>query len=132
MANLLSRAAILAAVDLPRETVAVPEWGGDVLVQGLTAKERDAFEISWYTGQGKNRQENLTNLRARLSARCAVDESGARLFSDADIAALGGKSAVALQRVFEAAQRLSGFTRADVDELTKNSADGQSDDSPSD
>jgi hypothetical protein len=131
MPSLLSRAAILAASDLPRETVSVPEWGGDVLVQGLTAKERDDFEISLSVGKGKDRQDNFRNLRARLVARAVVDESGARLFGDADIAALGSKSASVLQRLFEVAQRLSGFTSADVDELTKNSDDGQSEDSPS-
>jgi hypothetical protein len=131
MSNILSRASILAAEDLPRETVAVPEWGGDVLVQGLTARERDDFEISLSTGKGKNTETNFRNLRARLVARCVVDESGARLFGDADMTALGGKSAVVLQRLFEMAQKLSGFTSADVDELTKNSDDGQSEDSPS-
>jgi hypothetical protein len=131
MPNILSRASILAAEDLPRETVAVLEWGGDVLVQGLTARERDDFEISLSTGKGKNAETNFRNLRARLVARAVVDEKGDRLFGDADIAALGGKSAVVLQRLFEVAQRLSGFTTADVEELTKNSDDGQSEDSPS-
>jgi hypothetical protein len=131
MTTFLSRAAILAATDLPRETVSVPEWGGDVLVQGLTAKERDDFEISLSTGKGKSQENNFRNLRARLVARAVVDESGARLFGDMDIAALGGKSAVVLQRLFEAAQRLSGFTTADVAELTGNSEDGQSEGSPS-
>jgi hypothetical protein len=131
MSNILSRASILAAEDLPRETVAVPEWGGDVLVQGLTARERDDFEISLSTGKGKSQENNFRNLRARLVARCVVDEKGERIFGDADMTALGGKSAVVLQRLFEMAQKLSGFTSADVDELTKNSDDGQSEDSPS-
>jgi hypothetical protein len=61
-----------------------------------------------------------------------IDESGKRLFPDADVRELGKKSASALQRVFEVAQRLSGLSNADVEELTKNSTSDQSEDSISD
>ena len=39
---------------------------------------------------------------ARLAARCMCDEEGVRLFDDKDIAALGAKSAAALDRVMAA------------------------------
>ena len=42
----LNREAILAAEDLPRELVEVPEWGGAVYVRALTGAERDQFEAS--------------------------------------------------------------------------------------
>ncbi len=128
---LLTKASILATEDLPRETVHVPEWGGDVLVQGLTGAERDAFEASVMTGKGKDRDVNVKNLRAKLIAKSLVDEAGRPLFGEPDLAALGGKSAKALQRLFEVAQRLSGLTPQDVDELTKNSEGAQSDGSTS-
>ena len=38
----LDKAAILTADDLGRREVAVPEWGGTVLIRGLTGAERDA------------------------------------------------------------------------------------------
>lgn len=122
---MLTREEILAAVDLAREVVAVPEWGGEVLVQGLSGAERDAFEGSVVMFGNTNGRTgapamNMDNLRAKLAARCIVDETGRRLFEDEDITALGAKSAIALQRVFETAQRLSGLTQADVDELAKN------------
>ena len=44
--NILSKDAILAADDLPRETVHVPEWGGDVYVRTMSGTDRDAFETS--------------------------------------------------------------------------------------
>ena len=131
MTTFLSRAAILAAVDLPRQTVPAPEWGGDVLMQGVTAKEWDDFEISLTVGKGKNQETNYRNLRARLVQKCVIDESGARLFSEADITALGGKSALVLERLFNVAKELSGRTDKDVEELTKNSEPGQSEGSPS-
>jgi hypothetical protein len=116
---LLTKDAILAAVDLPTERVSVPEWGGDVLVRGLDGRDRDAFEASLVVQAGG--PVNLANIRARLCAACIVDEAGERLFSDADMDALGRKSGAALDRVFSVAQRLSGMTEADVKSLQGNS-----------
>lgn len=131
MSQYLSRDAILAVDDVQFEDVEVPEWGGKVRVKSLTGRERDALEASMIQGKGKNANVNLNNLRAKLVARSIVDEGGKRVFSDDDIAALGAKSAAALTRVYEVAQRLSGITQEDVDELTKNSETAPSDDSGS-
>lgn len=122
----LTRDAILAAQDLTTERVPVPEWGGEVLVRSLTGTARDAFEEGCFIGRGKDRQANFTNLRARLIALTAVDEAGAPLFAEADVAALGAKSAAALDRVWECAQRLSGMSAKDVEELAGNSVPGPS------
>jgi len=129
--SLLTRDAILAAPDMLTEEVPVPEWGGTVLVRGLTGTERDAFEEEMITGKGKNRDVNLANFRARLIVKSVVDKGGKRLFTQADMVALGGKSAAAIQRVFQVAMRLSGMSEEDVEELTKNSEPGQSDSSTS-
>ena len=117
---LLSKEAILQAQDLPTELVPVPEWGGEILVRGLTGAERDAFEQSIVEQRGKSTRINLRNLRAKLVAMTVVDEQGNRLFSDDEAEALGRKSAAALNRVFEVAQRLSGLRPEDVEELAGN------------
>lgn len=132
MAKLLSKAAILAAQDLPTEIVDVPEWGGAVMVRGLSGRERDAFEADVQLINGKDITVNRQNFRAKLLSRCLVDESGARIFGPDDIEALGAKSAVAIDRVMDPALRLSGMSKEDVQELTENFTDGQSDDSTSD
>lgn len=129
MDKLLSRDDILSCEDLPRERVHVPEWGGDVEVRGLTGAERDAFEQTVVETRGKNTRVNLRNIRARLVALTVVDERGNRLFADGDVEALGRKSASALNRVFEVAQRLSGLRQEDVDELAGNSSSALSADS---
>lgn len=116
---LLTRENILAADDLGRELVNVPEWGGDVYVRGLTGKERDQFEASMIDQRGKSQTVNLQNIRAKLAGLSICDENGKRIFTDADLAALAGKSALALNRVFEVARRLSGLGDDDVKELTK-------------
>jgi len=127
--KLLTRDAILQAQDLPTQDVEVPEWGGTVRVRALTGAERDAFEQSIVEQRGKSTRMNLQNVRAKLVALTVVDENGNRIFSDADAKLLGQKSAAALNRVFEVAQKLSGITPEDVEELTKNSDSDQSEDS---
>jgi len=119
--KILTRDDILQVQDLPKELVEVPEWDGAVYVRGLTGAERDALEASIVEQRGRSTRMNLMNLRAKLVAMSVVDEEGNRLFSDADVEKLGQKSAAALNRIFEVAQRLSGLTSEDVEELTKNS-----------
>jgi len=116
----LTRDAILQAQDLPTERVFVEEWGGEVIVRGLTAAERDQFEQSIVETRGKDTRVNLRNIRAKLVTLCVVDEEGKRLFKDEDAELLGRKSAVALNRIFEVAQRLSGLRPEDVEELAGN------------
>jgi len=59
--TLLTRDQILQAQDIARETVSVPEWGGSVLVRGLTGQERDAYEATIMRLNGTNAQMNLVN-----------------------------------------------------------------------
>lgn len=127
----LGRTAVLAVADVPEEDVHVPEWGGWVKVRGLSGKQRDDFEKSIMVGKGRDRSVNLSNMRAKLVSRTVVDEEGGLLFGEADVPALGEKSAVALQRIVDVALRLSGLTEQDEEELLKNSENGQPDDSPS-
>lgn len=118
---LLSKEAILAADDRKTEDVSVPEWGGEVRIRALSGRERDEFETSMVKLNGNKREENFDNLRARLVSLCVVDENNKRLFrGDKDVTQLGNKSAAALQRVFEAAQKLNGMSDEDVEELTES------------
>lgn len=132
----LSREMILAAEDLPMERVDVPEWGGFVYVRTLTGEERDRYEDGCFVGIGRKRAYTLRNVRARLAVLAVCDETGGRLFTDIDVGSLGAKGAAALDRVFEVAQRLSGVSDGDVEDLAKNSGttpgDSGSGESPSD
>jgi len=128
---LLDKQAILSASDHKTEDVDVPEWGGTVRVRTMTGRERDAFEASLAKGEGKDRKTDLVNLRARLAGLCMVGEDGQRLFTDAEVEALGDKTAAALDRVFSVAQRLNGMTAQDVEDLAKNSGAAPSGDSTS-
>lgn len=130
--GLLTRDAILGAVDLVHQDVDVPEWGGVVRVRMLTGHERDQFEASTMVRKGKTMNVNLVNIRARLVSLCVVDDKGNRMFTDADVEALAKKSSMALHRVFEAARHLNGLTEEAAGEANENFTAGQNGDSTSD
>ena len=113
---ILSRDAILSSDDLKKEVVKVPEWGGEVLIATMTGAARDA----WVQCLVTIKTTNLANIRARLVAATAVDESGERLFSDKDAEVLGKKSAAALDRCVKVAQKLNKLTENDLEDLSKN------------
>ena len=117
----LSRDDFLKAEDLVTEEVDLsdlPGYSGSLLVRGMTGRERDEFEVS--TVDDRTGRQNLANTRAKIVSRCVVDDDGKRLFDAADIDLLGGKSGVALDRLFAVATRLSGLGPSDVEELAAN------------
>jgi hypothetical protein len=126
----LTRESILAAPDIETLEVDMPEWGGIVLIKPLSGAGRDAFEASVIEEKNGKTVLKSQNFRARLVARCIVDEDGKRMFADEDITSLGRKSAKALSRLFDEVQKASGMTKEDVAELEGNS-EGQEDDSSS-
>jgi hypothetical protein len=124
----LNRDAILGAVDVQTEKVDVPEWGGDVFVRGLTGDELDNFQGSIrqfrpsFDGKGMEPVLIQDGMRAKLLVKCLVDELGARLFTDQDASALGGKSGTVIDRLYDVAARLSGLSEEERDALEGNSA----------
>ena len=98
------REQILAADDLGSEDVDVPEWGDGLTlkVRGLNAGEVEEF------GRAVN-EGKLENLLAKMVAKVVMNGDGERVFTDDDVDALAAKSHVPIQRIFQAAQRVSGL-----------------------
>lgn len=115
-ANLRDR--ILGASDLGREAVHVPEWDVTLWVRCMTARERDAFEAQ-QLALGRANREN-ENIRARLVVLTVVDETGNRVFSDADADALGNKAVAPMERLASVALRLNRISAEDIEELKGN------------
>jgi len=120
---MLSKEQILSANDIESKVVSVPEWGGEVMVVGLNATEKDEFENGLVTRDEKTgkAKANLKGATARLCALCIKDENGERLFADSEIVALGEKSGKAIKRVYDVAEDLSGLKPGEVEEIVKNS-----------
>jgi hypothetical protein len=112
----LSREQILSGNDrIPNlQVVQVPEWGGEVSLRPMTGKERERFEAS-----ASSKIPDGT-IRARLVALSACDDRGEPLFGEADVEALADKSGVALERIFQAAIRINGVSKAAIEDLEKN------------
>lgn len=140
MGDLLSREEILAAKDMTHEDVPVPEWGKgkSVRIRTLTGEEKDAYdqyvfnlhllEAERLGVEPKDlKQRVLTNTRAKLVSLCAIDDAGKRLFpKEADVILLGEKSAAALSRCSDVAQRLNRMRPQDFEDAVKDSGKGQS------
>lgn len=112
--------AIVSQQDLPKELVKVPEWGGEVYISTMTAADRDSYELSVANMQNGKMKTNMQNIRAKLVARCLVDEDGKRIFSETQVDDLGKKSAKVLDRLFDIASRINGINEADQVEIAKN------------
>jgi hypothetical protein len=120
---------ILASQDIQREEVIISEWGGvTVYLTGLSSAERDALESSVLKQNGKAQSVNLANYRAKLCVFGIRDEKGQRVFDQpGDIDRLGQKAAVVTERLANRIQILSGITKEDVEEITKNSPSAELD-----
>ena len=122
---------ILNHDDMRIETVRVPEWGEDaeVCIRVMTAGQRDEIESSFIGEDGK--VKNVSNLRAKMVAKCLCDDTGKRLFNDGQVGALALKSGAAMDRIYEAAKKLNRMFLSDAEtkELEKNFGNGQRDDS---
>ena len=129
--TVLSRESIFSASDIETEEVYVPEWKGSVFVRGLTAGQREKWLNVSITLKGKNQEVSTNNAKARLVVMAIVDGDGKLLFTEADILKLGQKSAVAIDRIYEVAARLSGISDGDPEDIAKNFASDQADDSSS-
>lgn len=123
------RDTILAAQDIPQETVTVDEWGVTLLLIGMTAGERLAVTQAAYdqtTGS-----VNMALVYPDLLIACCHDpESRDKVFTPDDRSAILGKASSAVEMLAGKAMRLSGIGKDVQDEVGKDSSDSPSDDSP--
>lgn len=109
---------ILAAADAKTETVNVPEWGCSLQVRSLTNKQR----IDWEVLCSKKKRGKITIDPFRLKtslvvATCYDAETGARVFTEEDVDALGEKNAGVIERLFSCAALLSGINEQDETDI---------------
>lgn len=129
--ELLSKDEIFGMDDIPMEEVVVPEWKNrKVLICGLTAAGKNAYQASLLEIKGSSRRVRMENALAKLLVRTIVNRQRQPIFTETDIERLGSKSAAALERLATVANRLSGMDEKENAELVKNSEAAQSADSP--
>ncbi len=96
---------------LPKETVDVPELGGEVVVRGLLFSERLAL-FARVDEKGKAFADI-----PQLLAQTVIDGDGEPVFTAEQWEAFGASHMEALLRVFAVARRLSGL---DAEAAAKN------------
>jgi len=133
MSKVLNKQDILQVRDVVTEMLEVPEWGGTIYVRSISAAERGLIEEGAAKfKESKGKDSFARTFTTKMASMALCDEQGARLFDDKDIAQLQQKNAAVISRIAEVAQRLSGFSKQDLEELEKNLPEAQPEDSPSD
>ena len=108
---------ILALDDMHREVVKVPEWqDAEIPVGSMTARERAEIERLYST---KKAATDTAGFRVAVLSRSLKNGSGPWA-TEEQIGKLMDKNAAAVERLFEAACRVNGFSNADVETLEGN------------
>lgn len=113
----LSREALLAQTEMPTEVVQIPELRGSVVVRGMSAKERTQFEKKFISERQGRTKRNFDAFREQLVVFCCVEPK----FSEADLDQLSMVRCDVIERIANAAMKLSGITEKDIDELGQSS-----------
>jgi hypothetical protein len=114
----LTREEMLARRTLKTEDVELSD-GSLVTVRELTAMERDELETSQVIERGGKVIVDKENLRAKLICRtCMYD--GKQMFTEDDVEAIGRIGAADIDRLYAAAERLSGMGVIAIKERLKN------------
>lgn len=98
--------------DIETREIPTDEWGEGtaVLVRGLTGAERDQIELSMNAIRTRQLAGKI-EIRARLAAFAICDPTTMkRMYSDADVPLLAKRSAIVLDRIFDAVRDMSGMT----------------------
>lgn len=99
--------------DIRYEEIYIAEWDAWVMIRGMTAADRDLYDVlaSKYQAEGRNEKNSGSlKIRALAAALCIVhSDTKARMFSIQDIEALTLKNGAALDTIFEAVQVMSGM-----------------------
>lgn len=111
---------ILAAAAAAAKTTLAPvtAWGVPAFIKIMSGTERDDWEGGIL---GENGKVNHTQFRAKLLVKALADESGARIFSEDDLATLSAGDSIEIDRLFQIARERNKVTKKDEDELVKNS-----------
>src|SRR5258708_29039432 len=97
--------------------------GWRVIVRAMSGAERDQFQQSCMIVRADGKHEaDMRNVQAKLVAMCAVDEEGNLLFGPDEVEHLAAKSAVAIERLFDVAQRFNRLAPRATRAAGKNSS----------
>lgn len=126
------KARILAAVDLKRKTIPVPEWGFDVTLQQLSAAQADELGAIQMDATIPSSMARLQKFGEYLLCNSIIEpDTGAQAFTVDDLPELKKKSPSATALIIAEAMALNGYGIKLEEAEVKNSGAGTTGDSPS-
>ncbi len=114
--ELLSVEDILAVDDRGASTVDVPEWGGKVKVRGISGRLRWRFEAAVLKGRQTGDYADMADVQVAIVAEALGVGSK-------EYAKLANKNAGALDRIRDAALKVSGMDDEDVESFGEAHSD---------
>ena len=119
--EVLTADAFFQLAELPKEDVPFPESGNGAVIPvwGLTPTERPMFEKELR----ESGELSYIEFRERLVAACCRNDDGSRVFQQDDVRRLGASHAGLVERLYNKAERFSGYTADDVKATVKNSGE---------
>jgi hypothetical protein len=132
MAHLTRESIIQHSTFKKVEVDVTTEWGAtdpdtgepiptSVFVKEMSARERETFEASLFTGRGKKKELNLIDGLAKYVIATACDVDGNLIFQPEDVKWLTTKPVRLLKRIKDAAEELNyGKTDEDEEDTLKN------------
>ena len=107
--------------------VKVPSYG-NCRIQSLTERERAQIEYAMTFADDSKAVAHT--LKARLIVMCMVDSAGLRIWSDAEIDVVADLDSRFTAAMVDAIEEHCGISKADVEELEKNSDETATDKQP--
>lgn len=128
---LLNRNQILEAKDIKTKVIPVPEWGGDIMIKQLSAKEYNDITMNMVNIKKmaakqlskKNGDENLEeainelaikNQKILLLIKSIVDENMKPLFSEADMELLYQKNTNVIDKIIAEIEEFNSVSTEDA------------------
>lgn len=94
----------------------VKAWGRDVFLLDPTAAIRE----EWEGFIKKHEGSSVAPWRAKVAQLLVCDESGKRIFTEADMEFLSGRDASAMTEIFTAGTKLLAITDEEIETLSGN------------
>lgn len=121
---------ILAANDIPSQTVTIPEWDVELVVKGMSAGDRITLMQNAYDQE--TGQVNMAAVYPDVVVACLMDpDTNEPVFSEQDKSLLMSKSSAAIEQIASIGLQLSGIGQDAQDAAGKGSSPIPNDDSSS-
>lgn len=118
---MLSREELLKGIFLRQESLDIPELGGRVILQEMSAPDYLTYQKFLQEDAPEKGQVNMQTAYAKMAVRGIVDEKGERVFQDEDVSHLARMPYRILGPIAEAFTRVNGATKEAQEEAVKNS-----------